>query len=296
MSFILPDLIVESVLRDGFEVVRRYPDAVEDVFASLTYPYAERKYGSAEIEKIKNIIQNREVSIVHSFNLVAANLPCISIQLTEDRESEDRAHMGNYRGFTTRQITDPVLIAALVKVPAFTIISYNTMSGAVLVPDSVDLSAVHTGLLLHDSAGVTAQVVGGIVNALGAKQFMIAPGQVFDQANPIDIRSSLDYEMFMQRGNVESTQLMLGIHTKDALLTKYLYTLVKYFMLSRKNDMIKRGMQLNTYNGSDFTRNMEYAGDVVYTRFFNISGTIQHFWRADKIRLVDQIDTNIKSV
>ena len=103
MSFKLPDLIVESILRDGFEAARRYPDTLDDVFESLTMPYASRKYGQTEIEKIKKIIQNKEVSIVHSFNMIAANLPCISIQLSDDRESTDRAHMGNYRGFTTIQ-------------------------------------------------------------------------------------------------------------------------------------------------------------------------------------------------
>ena len=290
MSFKMPDLICESILRDGFEVCRRYPYVIDDVFGELTRPFAEKKYGVPELEKIKKIIMNKEVSIVHSFNLVAANLPCISIQLSDDRESTERAHMGNYRGLLTVPYSTPEQIAQTIQVPAFTAISYNAVTGALAVPDSVNLFAIHLGLIVHDSTGASFPILGGIINDLGAKQVMISTDCVIDIANPIDIRTTLDYDMYRQNGNVEEVQLILGIHTKEALLTKYLYTLVKYFMISRKNDLIRRGLQLNTYTGSDFNRNVEYVGDVVYTRFFHVIGTVQHSWRADKVHLIDSID------
>ena len=296
MSFKLPDLIVESILRDGFEAARRYPDTLDDVFESLTMPYASRKYGQTEIEKIKKIIQNKEVSIVHSFNMIAANLPCISIQLSDDRESTDRAHMGNYRGFTTIQYNTPEQIASTIRAAAFTASAYDALTGKLSIPDSVDLAQAHTGLIVRDADGNDFPILGGIINEMGNKQVMLAIGSTPNIAQPVDIRTTLDYDMFRRNGNVEEVQLILGIHTKEALLTKYLYVLVKYFMISRKNDLIKRGMQLNTYSGSDFNRNQEYPGDIVYTRFFQVTGTVQHSWRADKVRLVDAIDADVKPI
>lgn len=294
MSFIIPDLIVESIIRDGFNNARRDNSVIDDVFEDLTLAFNSKKYGESEVEKIKKIINDQEVSIVHSFNLVNSNLPCISIQLSDDRENENEAHMGNYVSNLVIPMTDPDELAALIYVDDITPTSYNVLTGAVLVDDSVNLAGVHANLLFEDSAGALHTIIGGIINEPGTKQFMVEKGGSVALGSGGIIKSSLDYKIYQKRGNIESTQLILGIHTKEALLTKYLYILVKYFMLSRKDDLIARGLQLNTYTGSDFTRNMEYIADVVYTRFFNVSGRVQHQWRSDKVQLIDNVEVNVK--
>jgi hypothetical protein len=293
MSFIIPDLIIESILRDGFNNARRDNTVIDDIFEDLTLAFNSKKYGESEVEKIKKIINDQEVSIVHSFNLVNSNLPCISIQLADDRENENEAHMGNYVSNLVLPLTDPDELAALIYVDDITPTSYNVLTGAVLVPDSVNLAGVHANLLFEDSAGAIHTIIGGIINEPGSKQFMVEKGGSVALGSGGIIKSSLDYKIYQKRGNIESTQLILGIHTKEALLTKYLYILVKYFMLSRRDDLIARGLQLNTYTGSDFTRNMEYVADVVYTRFFNVSGRVQHQWRSDKVQLIDNVEVNV---
>lgn len=292
MSFKMPDLIVESILRDGFNNARRDNSVLYDLFEDLTLAYNSKKYGEAEINKIKKIINDQEISIVHAFNLVNSNLPCISIQLADDRENENEAHMGNYVKNIVRPITDPDALAALVYVDEIFPNSYDPITGIVKLPDDVNLAGVHANLLYVDSAKNEFTIIGGIVNDLGAKQFIVDRGSEVALGEGL-IKSSLDYNIYQKRGNIESTQLILGIHTKEALLTKYLYILVKYFMLSRRDDLIARGLQLNTYTGSDFHRNLEYVGDVVYTRFFNVSGRVQHQWRSDKVQLIDNVEVNV---
>ena len=290
MPFYMPELIVEATLKEGFQVVRRYPEAIADVFGTLTLPYNQAKYGAAEIEKIKSIITNKEMSIVHAFNLVPANLPCISIQLVEDREATERAHMGNFRQLQQKNFCTPEQIKRTIKVPAFTATAFNPLTGKITVPDAVDLSRAYIGLVVKDSLGKEYPIIGGLINTVGAKQIMIDPTNEIDTINPIQLITTLDYEIYRVNGNVEETSIVLGIHTKEALLTKYMYTLVKYFMLSRKDDLIKRGLHLNTYSGSDFTRNMDYPGDTIYTRAFTIHGTVTHSWLANKVHLIDHFD------
>lgn len=294
MAFRLPDLIVESILRDGLNNARRDETVIDDVFGNLNLAYASRKYGQSEIDKIKEVIRNKEVSIVHAFNLVNANLPCISIQLADDHEDEDKAYIGNYVQNVTRAFTTPEQLASLVIVESFTPLSYEPLTGVVKVDDSVNLAAVHTNLLFVDAAGAAHQIIGGIVNDPGAKQFIIATGETVSLDPGAVIKSSIDYELFQKRGNVEKTQVILGIHTEEALLTKYLYILVKYFFLSRRSDLIARGFELTSYSGSDFHRNVEYVGDVVYTRFFNLTGLVLHQWQSDKVQLIDSVDVQVK--
>jgi hypothetical protein len=293
MSFKLPDLIVESLIRDGFDNARRDLSVIDDVFCDLSMKYNRKKYGSKEINKIKEIIEKEEVSIVHSFNLVNANIPCISIQLADDREDEGKASMGNFVQVMNTPITDTDALAALVIVESFQPNVYSPNSGIVKVPDTVDLSAVHANLLFVDAAGVEHSILGGIVNTPGKKQFIIDKQHTVDLGPGAEIKSSINYNQYERKGNTEQTHLILGIHTRDALLTKYLYVLVKYFMLSRQNDAIARGLQISSYTGSDFTRNIAYEADVVYTRFFNVSGMVQHQWRADKVKLIDHVTVQV---
>lgn len=290
MSFKLTDVAVESVLRDAFGAARRDPEIVQDIFCDLTRPFASKKYGQKEIDKIQSIIENREVSIVHAYGLTNSNMPCISIQLIEDVEEEAKTPMGGFQNVRTRTITDPDKLAALIQVPPFQPDSYDPLTGVVRIPDSVNLSAVYANLVFVDADGASYTVRGGIVNYPGVKQLIIEPGIVaLSLADGAYIKSSLDYEVYTIRGNAEKTSLMLGIHTSEPLLTKYLYTFVKHAILSRRRDLVSRGYQLNTYSGSDFHRNSDYPADVVFSRFLNISGIVMHSWRSDKVQLIDQI-------
>ena len=75
-----------------------------------------------------------------------------------------------------------------------------------------------------------------------------------------------------------NTTINVGIHTKEQLLTKYLYHIAKYFVLSAKEDLIRQNFIIATFKGSDFMRDASWQGDHVYTRFLNISGKTEDSW------------------
>ena len=91
-----------------------------------------------------------------------------------------------------------------------------------------------------------------------------------------------------------NTVINVGIHTKEQLLTKYLYHLTKYFVLSAKLDLIRQNFIVATFRGSDFSRDAAWQGDHVYTRFINISGKTEDSWtNLDEIvALIDQVNVN----
>jgi hypothetical protein len=294
MGFPLPDLIIESILRDGFENARRDPEVVEDVFAPLTRPYAEKKYGISEIEKIQKVIENREVSIVHSFHAVDSKIPCISIQMAEDTEKVEEAYLSDFTKLSDVPFSTPDKIAGTIKISNITPISYDAKSGVLKLPDSINLASIHVNLLYVDASQNAFPILGGINNTNGQKQIVLDKNLTVDLGAGGEIRSSIDFDRYNNNQTAEQTTVILGIHTQEPLLTKYLYTLIKYFLLSRKKDICSRGILLSTYSGSDFTRNMDYASDQVYTRFLHIHGIIHPTWRADKVQLIDNIEVNIK--
>ena len=91
-----------------------------------------------------------------------------------------------------------------------------------------------------------------------------------------------------------NTVINVGVHTKEQLLTKYLYHLTKYFVLSAKLDLIRQNFIVATFRGSDFSRDAAWQGDHVYTRFINISGKTEDSWtNLDEIvALIDQVNVN----
>lgn len=293
MSFNMPDLIVESVLREGFIALKRNPELINDIFSSLTRPYASKKYGEKELERIKDMISKKDWSFVHSFGEVEANLPCISIQLGNETEDKPLAHIDDYEDSLTVPITDPDQLAALVKIAGIQPDSYDALSGTVYVPDSVNLSQVHINLIYVDAAGIEHGIIGGIVNEPGAKQFVVPKNSDVDISASGQIKSGIDYEQFEVRGMTSETQLLLGIHTKDALATKYIYILIKFILAARKKALIERGFICSSYQGSDFTRNLKYEADIVYTRYLTVSGKVQDNFRSDQEDIFDHINVKI---
>jgi hypothetical protein len=293
MSFSFPDLIVESVLRDGFAVLKRNPDLIDKIFASLTSDFLNTKYGDKELQRIKDQIIKKDWSFVHSFGMVEANLPCVSIQLGSENEAKEIAHLEDFEGEVTEDITDPDQLNALIVVQNILPDSYDYQSGAILVPDAIDLSSIYINLVYVDAVGNEFFITGGINNTPGQKQFMVEAGSEVDISDVGYIKSSIDYIQYANRGVHSDVNLLLGVHTKDALLTKYFYSLVKYFLIARKKSLIERNFICSSYQGSDFTRNLKYEADIVYTRFLTLTGKVQDQFSSELDAAFDNIDVRI---
>ena len=296
MGFRFPDLIVESIIRDGLERVKADNTLLDDVFEDLTAAYADRKYGSAEIDKIKTLINEKNIAVVHSFHEGAAKSPCYSIQLGMDGENKQEARLGDLDEELQEQIVDPVKLDALKRVDNLIPTAYDPLTGKVSVPDTADMSMVRKMFIYEDGAGTEFEVLSGISNTPGNKFFFIAKDASPDIVNEGFIRTFLDFTQIEIRGVTHDVKIMLGVHTKEALLTKYLYTLLKYFILSRKDDIIKRGFFLASLSGSDFTRDLVYEGDMVFNRFLTVSGKVEDMWRSDDVELIDSVVINATAV
>jgi hypothetical protein len=291
LGFVIPELIIESLIRDGIQNTISDPRIIDDLFSGLTKSY-NRKYGSAEIAKIKALLQ-KEIAIVYSYNQVDQKPITISIMIGSDTEAKNLARIGDYEEGITEEIANPTELQALHRVNNLQVTAYDPNSGQVSVVDGTDLSVVYANMIYVDSIGTEHDIVGGIDNTPGSKMFHVNKGDEVDFSNASGyIRSSLDYKVYEVRGVTGDVNMVLGVHSKDALTTKYLYVLLKYWILSRKFDMIKRGLFLASYSGSDFNRDQQFIGDQVYTRFLTITGKVEDTWRSDQVVLIDNIEVD----
>ena len=279
MSFILPDLVIESVLREGFADLKANPERINDVFGDLLNTAYLSKYGSAELTRIKNEIQKNDWSFVHSFSEVHKRVPCVSIQLLTDVEAKNVTYLEDNTGFIGEEITDIDELADLVKITNIMPTSYDPKTGIVKVPDSVDLTEAYPNLVFEDFEGGEFPITGAIIETDGKKQFGVKPGSDVKITGIGLIKSGVSEKCYNTFGVHTNVQIMLGVHNKEALMTKYMYILVKYFLLSRKKDLIRRCFITSTFQGSDFTRNLETEGDILFHRFLTISGKVEDTWQ-----------------
>ncbi len=296
MGIHLPDLIVEATIRDGLKFLKENPDRLDDIFEPLLRTYASRKYGQTEVNKIKAMLQTKEIAVVHSFHAAAAQSPCFSIQLGAESEAKERAHIGDFEADVQEAITDEEELEALIRVPDFAPESYDSMSGKISVGDEVDLAAAHPGYLFVDADANEFEVKRGMSNVDGSKFFFIDKAQTPNLEGVCIIKSFLSTNQYEVKGDSSAINLLVGVHTKDALLTKYMYVILKHIMKSRKRDLIKRGIVNSSFQGSDFTRDLRYEGDMVYTRFFTLSGQVDDTWISDDVGQIDNVEIDATPV
>lgn len=290
MSIVLPDLIIETTIRDGLAYLKQNLNVVDDIFGEMLKGYANRKYGQAEIDRIKTYLTTKNIAIVHSFHEAVAKSPCFSIQLGNENEAKERAHLSDHEYDVQEDITDSGALAALVKVSNLIPTSYDSLTGMVRVSDLVDLSPIHPAYLYLDGNNTEFEVLPGISNDPGNKFFFIARNMSPNITDPGLIKTFLSYTQHEEKGDSSAVSILVGCHSKEALLTKYLYVIVKYIMKSRKRDLIQRAFTNSSFQGSDFTKDLKYEGDQVFTRFFTISGQVEDSWRSDNVDLIDNVE------
>jgi hypothetical protein len=278
-----PELVIESIIRDGLMSVITDPTIVPMVFAQLTRSYNTAKYGGPELVKIQALVNSKQVAVVYSVAEIEAKSPCFSLVLGS--EDQGQALLGDYAGAQTIPGTPQSAIV----IPNVQPNAYNATTGMISVPDSVDLSTIYPGLLFIDSTNLTHVITGGINNATGAKSFFVGPEQEVSLAGPGTINTPFNYTFSELNQVPMRVQIVVGVHAKDALTAKYLYMLLKYFIISREADLITRGFNLQSFTGSDFTRMAEFQADKVYSRSLTLSGLCYDSWSSNISGPIDQV-------
>jgi hypothetical protein len=92
------DFLLEDALRLGLQWFKTDPAAPAAVFSHLTTSFLSQKYGIAKVNEIAAFIRKYEIRIVQHFSLIDEQMPCISIQLLDSSEMENRAGFDDFAG------------------------------------------------------------------------------------------------------------------------------------------------------------------------------------------------------
>lgn len=284
MSLSLSDLAVEQIIRDGFQYARNNPSVFSDIFGRLL---VFSKFGQKEIDKIVTLFTTGpDVFITKNFPLNAEQLPCVSIQIMTDVENQPETALDDFLEETIVPYTTPQQLASTIILGNVTPLSYTAASGYLQFSNTVNLANIYPNQLFVDSLGNT-YVVQGVDTSNGNNAVVLLPNLNPGPAlGAGSFKTSINYSQYEERMVIDKEQILVGIHTLDRLTTIYLYNIVKYFILSRKFDLMNYGMINPTFSGSDFNREMQYT-EPVFSRFITITSITENSWRSTQVTPIE---------
>jgi hypothetical protein len=219
----LAEFAVESILREGLEEIKTSDTdlRLSDILGRLQISDLSAKYGN-DIAKFKNLILTNPISFVHALSQLAKqeNLPSISIHLLGDNEAEDKAAFEDFDGNSV------IPIAPKTIVDLFNATSYSNVDGKVQISNSTDLQNIYAGMTFIDGDGIGHVIEPGISNTTNNRWFTIQADLPAINLSNCKIVSSFTSKIYQVKYTTTNENIMIGIHSKDSLLTKYLYYLI----------------------------------------------------------------------
>lgn len=290
MSAPLTEFVIESVIRDGLGDLRSNPAKLDDVFSKFKMTYFNNQYGQAKINQIKTYIQNNQIRIAHSYNQVPTVMPCYSIQLLSSQEREEEQQFSNLY----EEVEDPK--TPTVYVDPVIPISYNNVTGKIVLDNSVNIANICPGLIFVDNSGAEFVIQSGNSNLAGNKFISILPGQDVDIAGNGRIESAVNFTRTDRRMIRLREVISLGCHANnDIHISKFLYYILLYIIKSRQLSLIERGIGLDNNIGTMFDRVDEFEGEHVYSRFIELHCLTEFDWDQEIVNIVDCFDLDISA-
>lgn len=286
----MTEFTLETVIRDGLGDLRSNPAAFDDLFSKFKSTFFNNQYGQVHINKLKTYIQNNQVRIVHSFAQVPTSVPCVSIQILKSAETPKLQQFSNEAEDVDTAI-DPI-----VRITNVQPVSYDTVSGKLIVDPGTDLSLLCPGMIFKDSNDTEFTIRSGNSNLTGNKYINIGSGQEPELTLPGDIISSIGNQRMARRMIRLEETISLGVHaSNDVHIAKYLYYILTYILKSRMDTLIQRGIHLDYGVGGIFDRVDEYQGENVFSRYIEVNCITEFDWNQELVTLIDCFDLTVRA-
>jgi hypothetical protein len=233
---IIPELVIQSVIAKGIKSVR------EDDYISDTLLY---QLPQTAAQQLKKILRKVQVNIILGYPREMTKLPCVSILLRGEDESN------SYLGDRIGQGYDPDVYSSAG--------DCNTPASNGTVTSTIPPEFFYPPHGQPDTDPVPEE---------SPQRMMGQPRKIFplSGANPDTLPNLLTRE-----GGDFGTTCLVQIMTTHPELTLVLTAIVKYAVFRYKMDFEGQGMKNATQSATDFLPLPEYFPDFVYTRGVQLS-------------------------
>jgi len=93
MSFIMPEIVVQKLIKTGIKGLRADRAAFDELFAQYSDPDLQDDYGDDYLDKLWDWFSTTKIPVIQAWSFNAQKIPSISIHLANETEDENKAAM-----------------------------------------------------------------------------------------------------------------------------------------------------------------------------------------------------------
>lgn len=288
MSIWCGDVYIKTAIELGLDDLRKNSWLVEDIFSDfIENPMLAQKYGMKEIDRAKEFLKNNKIHIFMSHRLDKEEFPAITISLGNSVEDKTLATLGDQSACVDD--LDPSDIGKPIQyiIKPFSIISYDQITGTIVIPKDENFKYINEGMLLVDSSTGNAWVIKG---KKAGNKVLIAEGS---ELNGDKFGIAPKYQMYRARREriISQESYSIGCHVHgDPSNLLFLFGFVKYCLLRYREGLLEsNNFQLSSISATDLIRNTAFQAENVYSRFIELSGQTEESWVKTPYRRIEAV-------
>jgi hypothetical protein len=237
---------LSELLTKKIQFIRENPNELDNILG-ISKP---------KLDSLKEFFQGRTLNVRLGFPRTAVELPCVSIVLSSEDEMQDSLgdYSEDYIDGPSNNLTETVnavdTIGGLINAP------YIILSG-VPVMEVSSIINMSTGLEITDQEYEIINQATGLIQ--------LSDGSA-EHGDTIQVVYSILESIKEQIEVLYETTYRLEVWAKNADLTVELYHLVKWALLSGRDELVNDGLFRQKLSGSDFQPAPNYFPEFVYRR------------------------------
>lgn len=277
MGVLSSDILIKTMLEASLADLRKNKWIVEDIFGTLAQDYlASKDYGFKEVEAATSWFLNNEIPVLMAYRIAdTVPVPCIVISYNDNSEAMDRTSLGDQR------LIDPfdptgIVTNARNLTPTFSVESYDTETGIVVVPSTINMANIREGQYLVANKTNKAYV---IYEILGNRSFRIAP-ELRENFSKSHIRTKFGVWNLEQEISFINESYTIACHANgDVGCCLWMWQVVMYCLMRYKESYLEgRLFELSKVSSSAIQRNNSFQADNVFSRYITLTGVVPITW------------------
>lgn len=266
------DVFLRTSLISAWNDLRESPIRMREIFAGLAFDELTQKvYGEKEIQQAIDFITENNVTFVNSNTFISnPKFPAVVIKLLGSDESANT--LNDVHSLPTELVNDPQF-----DVPDVAPISFDLQTGEIVLPaDWIATYGVSSGMTVTDANGkkfTVDQVF--LPDTILLKETNIQAdfskiNIAWDGGNALAIVGSAFFK--------ESYQMTLYT-TGEPFYSMYLYSLVEYLLLSTRDELASRGMDISSVRAGSIEEDRNFSGsNLTFARNLSFECLVQKTW------------------
>lgn len=266
------DELLKSALEVGIHELRRRPELLDYCFAWLPKDaLTSGSFGQNEVDQAKRWFLSTEVPVVAGYRIDHGKLPCVSVSMLRDAETNNTLADLHYDTFE-RKGGWPDLCRPFVP------LAYSPDTGIMrLPPETTAELFVVAGQVLADKLGRTAE----IRERLSIDQIRIDPHLSLEVSGLV-VRGRRPAKLLTLRNAYFDESFLVGCHAMDdQSRTIWLYAIIKFCLLRGRRALLEaRGFERTSISGSDLKQiqYLDASSQPGFARYLTVSGSALNVW------------------